>query len=55
MSEFEEDERESIANFVVEFYKEAVIAMEEDLGRPLTVKEFEDLRDSVLLKFFGEF
>jgi len=53
MSNLEDDEREAIMNFMVEFYKEAVSKMEEELGRNLTVQEFEDLRDAVLKRFLG--
>lgn len=54
MKEFNLQEAEAMSKFAVDFFKEAVEVKKQELGRDLTVEELTELRDAVLLKFFGK-
>lgn len=54
MKEFSSQEAEAMSKFAVDFFKEAVEVKKQELGRDLTVEELTELRDAVLLKFFGK-
>lgn len=53
MKEFNAEEATAMTKFAVDFFKEAVEVKKQELGRDLTVEELTELRDAVLLKFFG--
>lgn len=54
MKEFNAEEAEAMTKFAVDFFKEAAEVKKQELGRDLTVEELTELRDAVLLKFFGK-
>lgn len=54
MSNFNDEEAQSIVDFTKELFREAVSVKQKELGRDLTEQELQEISNKILMEVFGQ-